>query len=140
MKITKRTITASEYLYDNQPYDCYWYFTRHGVGIGSIPKGAQVYYTLEADGGEYFLTDKLLTTKALNDYEIKEQAPKGMTKELTEKLFNNLYVIIWDNDVVTFYETYRDMDNDYKEQSENGLSGQVMKTSEFLDKWAEKNM
>ena len=92
------------------------------------------------DGGEYFLTDKLLTTKALNDYEIKEQAPKGMTKELTEKLFNNLYVIIWDNDVVTFYETYRDMDNDYKEQSENGLSGQVMKTSEFLDKWAEKNL
>ena len=54
----------------------YWYYTKHGIGPGAIPKGVTVLDTVETDDwGTYVLLDKMLTTKELEDYEIKEQVP-----------------------------------------------------------------
>lgn len=64
----KRYIRSSQYLH-------YWYFTRHGVQPGSVPKGLDIEDIIDADGGSYFLTNRVLTTDELNFYEIKEKMP-----------------------------------------------------------------
>ena len=58
----------------------FWYFTRHGVQPGAVPKGIQILDIIEcADGsGAYFKSDKVLTTKELNDFEIVEKKPEGL--------------------------------------------------------------
>ena len=57
----------------------YWYYQRHGVGPGSIPRDVQCLKILDAapKPGDYFLSDKLLTTQELREYEIKEEVPEG---------------------------------------------------------------
>lgn len=69
----------------------YWYFTRHGVQPGSIPKGTPIDDVIDKDGGSYFLTDRLLTTKELEEYEIKERRPfdKIMNCEITASTAND---------------------------------------------------
>lgn len=60
----------------------FWYFTKHGVGPGSVPKGITIEKTIDKDGGEYFLIkDKILSTYALNKYEIKEKSPKDVDED-----------------------------------------------------------
>lgn len=58
----------------------FWYFTKHGVQPGAVPKGIQILDIIEcADGsGAYFKSDKVLTTKELNDFEIVEKKPEGL--------------------------------------------------------------
>ena len=56
----------------------YWYFTTHGVQPGSVPKGLNIIKIVDAPEGSYFLTDKVITTKALHEYDIKERAPKNV--------------------------------------------------------------
>lgn len=57
----------------------YWYFTTHGVMPGSVPKGLNIIKIVDKPEGTYFLTDRVLTTKSLKHYDIKERAPKGVT-------------------------------------------------------------
>lgn len=54
----------------------YWYFTHHGVQPGSIPKHTPVLDVKDTASGSYFLTDRVLTTSELNEYEITEKAPE----------------------------------------------------------------
>lgn len=63
--------------YTNEDYllTPYWYFTRHGVGPGSIPKNVYVWTSFRADGGYYFATSDIISTKDLKDFEIKEKQP-----------------------------------------------------------------
>ena len=69
----------------------YWYFTRHGVQPGSIPKGANVLTIQDVENGTYVKLDRVLTTKELNDYEIIEKRPEGLdeSKSINEDI-NNL--------------------------------------------------
>lgn len=64
----------------------FWYFTRHGVQPGAVPKGIQILDIIDcADGsGSYFKSDKVLTTKELNDFEIVEKKPEGLKEASTE--------------------------------------------------------
>ena len=61
------------------PYGPYWYYTKHGVGPGSVPRDITILkcaYDEENDPwGEYFLSDKLLTTDDLRRYDLKEKTP-----------------------------------------------------------------
>lgn len=60
----------------------FWYFTKHGVGPGSVPKEITIEKTIDKDGGEYFLIkDKILSTDALNKYEIKEKSPDDIEED-----------------------------------------------------------
>lgn len=53
----------------------FWYFTRHGVQPGSIPRRAHVLDMLDTPSGTYVKLDCVLNTKELNEYDMKEQAP-----------------------------------------------------------------
>ena len=58
----------------------FWYFTRHGVQPGSVPKGIQILDIIEcADGsGAYFKSDKVLKKKELNELEILKMKHKAL--------------------------------------------------------------
>ena len=60
---------------DNQTY---WYMTHHGVMPGSVPRGLNILEVIDTKEGTYFKTDRVITTKALDYYDIKEQRPKGV--------------------------------------------------------------
>ena len=70
----------------------FWYFTRHGVQPGSVPKGIQILDIIDcADGsGAYFKSDKVLTTKELNDFEIVEKKPEGLKESLNLNEVKNI--------------------------------------------------
>ena len=53
----------------------YWYFTRHGVQPGSVPKDINILDIVDADNGSYFLSDKVIDTDNLHKYEIEEKKP-----------------------------------------------------------------
>lgn len=60
----------------------FWYFTKHGIGPGSVPKDIDIEEIIEKDNGEYFLIkDKILSTYALNKYEIKEKSPDDVDED-----------------------------------------------------------
>lgn len=67
----------------------YWYFTTHGVGPGSIPKGINVLKVVEGENdkgtlGDYVLLDAVLNTDELKEYDLRELAPKKVTESLDE--------------------------------------------------------
>lgn len=67
----------------------YWYFTTHGVGPGSIPKGINVLKVVEGKNdkgtlGDYVLLDAVLNTDELKEYDLRELAPKKVTESLDE--------------------------------------------------------
>lgn len=53
----------------------FWYFTKHGVQPGSVPKGISVGEVKDTPEGTFFTSDKVLTTKELNDFDIVEKKP-----------------------------------------------------------------
>lgn len=69
----KRIVTASA---DSDKM--YWYFTRHGVMPGSIPKNGHVGDIRDTPNGTYFQFDRPMTTAELTEYEIKEQSPDNI--------------------------------------------------------------
>lgn len=56
--------------------DRYWYFTRHGVQPGSVPKYVNILDIVDKPEGSYFLADGVILTKDLRDYDIKERKPE----------------------------------------------------------------
>lgn len=70
--------------YDNHPDGIeeshslaeYWYFTKHGVQPGSIPNNIDILEIKDTPNGTYFKGNRVLTTKELQDYEIKEKSPE----------------------------------------------------------------
>lgn len=70
----KRYIRSAEF-FDKNEGDTYWYFTRHGVQLGSVPRGLNIINVVDRPEGSYFETDKVITTDALNYYDITEKSP-----------------------------------------------------------------
>ena len=70
----KRYIRSAEFV-DKNEGDTYWYFTRHGVQPGSVPRGLNIINVVDRPEGSYFETDKVITTDALDYYDIKEKSP-----------------------------------------------------------------
>lgn len=68
------SIEAEEF-FDKGEDGEYWYFTKHGVQPGSIPRGLEILDLIDRPEGTYFLTNRVLTTDALNHYDIKEKSP-----------------------------------------------------------------
>lgn len=63
----------------------YWYFTRHGVQPGSIPKSIDTLYdVIDTPEGTYFATNTILNTKELSEYEIKEKWLPEKFKDQTD--------------------------------------------------------
>lgn len=54
----------------------YWYFTKHGIQPGSVPKYVNIIDIQDTQNGSYFLTDGVIKTEDLKRYEIKEKKPE----------------------------------------------------------------
>lgn len=82
----------------------FWYFTRHVVQPGAVPKGIQILDIIDcADGsGAYFKSDKVLTTKELNDFEIVEKKPEGLKESLNLNEAKNIINVLNKNLRVRF--------------------------------------
>ena len=85
--------------FDKPPHE-FWYYTKHGLGPGTIPRDVQVLDVKEDDNwGTYIKLDKVLTTDELNKYEIKEKIPPNeLTEEVDEESFNKLKEIAYELD------------------------------------------
>ena len=62
----------------------YWYFTRHGVQPGSVPKYVNILDIVDTPEGSYFLADGVILTDDLRNYEIKERKPKNDVVETSK--------------------------------------------------------
>ena len=62
---------------DFVPYEDreYWYFTKHGVQPGSIPRGVNVLDIIDIPNGSYVCLDAALNTSELKQYDLIEMAP-----------------------------------------------------------------
>ena len=79
----------------------YWYFTRHGVQPGSIPKSIDTLYdVIDTPEGTYFATNTILNTKELSEYEIKEKWLPEKFKDQTNYFEHNRVVSSADSRVV----------------------------------------
>lgn len=107
----------------------YWYFTRHGVQPGSIPKGANVLTIQDVENGTYVKLDRVLTTKELNDYEIIEKRPEGLdeSKSINEDRQSDILTIksnikdnlVLDNYIGTGKSHYQDYQIELFHDSDN---------------------
>ena len=71
----------------------YWYFTRHGVQPGSVPKDINILDIVDVDNGSYFLSDKVIDTDNLHEYEIEEKKPDFLeSNQKSNKLTRNKLV------------------------------------------------
>lgn len=82
IRIPERKQIDSEYRNDDiysstTLSDRYWYFTRHGVQPGSVPKYVNILDIVDTPEGTYFLADGVILTNDLRNYEIQERKPKG---------------------------------------------------------------
>lgn len=62
----------------------FWYFTRHGVQPGSVPKYVNILDIVDTPEGTYFLADGVILTDDLRNYEIKERKPKSAVVEASK--------------------------------------------------------
>lgn len=72
-----------------KPGGPWWYFTTHGVQPGSVPNDINIEKIIDTPNGSYFLSNKVLTTQELNEYEIKERKPdESLISESATNLTN----------------------------------------------------
>lgn len=60
----------------------FWYYSKHGIGPGTIPKGVEVIDVVEDDDfNTWIALDKVLTTSELEEFELKEQTPPDLNED-----------------------------------------------------------
>ena len=71
------------------PSSRYWYFTRHGVQPGSVPKYVNILDIVDTPEGSYFLADGVIRTDDLRKYEIKERKPESGVVEASKSTMSS---------------------------------------------------
>lgn len=103
----------------------YWYFTRHGLGPGMMPKGVNVVDTYEEDYKTWFKTDKLLTTEELNEYEIKEEwPPEGAVTHNGDVIESctDIKAAAFKSEYATYYDPISKQETVTKRQLDKGVN------------------
>lgn len=95
IKIPERMQLDSEYRNDDiysstTSSSRYWYFTRHGVQPGSVPKYVNILDIVDKPEGSYFLADGVILTKDLRDYDIKERKPEDSVTSSTRIEYSDI--------------------------------------------------
>lgn len=91
-----RPVNANEDRADDEIYSSttsssrYWYFTRHGVQPGSVPKYVNILDIVDKPEGSYFLADGVILTKDLRDYDIKERKPEDSVTSSTRIEYSDI--------------------------------------------------
>lgn len=71
----KKVKESIDYTDENYLYKPYWYFTRHGMGPGSVPPKMSVWTWFETPEGTYFASSRIISKQDLSEYEIFEKQP-----------------------------------------------------------------
>lgn len=79
-----KAIAEDEIYSSTTPSRRYWYFTRHGVQPGSVPKYVNILDIVDTPEGSYFLADGVIRTDDLRKYEIKERKPESGVVEASK--------------------------------------------------------
>lgn len=66
--------------------DGYWFFTKHGVQPGSIPKDVEILDIVDTARGTFVKFNRFLSTKELNYYDMIEKSPEGITSAKSTKI------------------------------------------------------
>lgn len=95
IKIPERKQLDSEYRNDDiyssiTSSSRYWYFTRHGVQPGSVPKYVNILDIVDKPEGSYFLADGVILTNDLRDYDIKERKPEDSVTSSTRIEYSDI--------------------------------------------------
>ena len=104
---------------DSVPYEKrkYWYWTKHGLGPGTLPKGVNVLDAKEGQNnkgtwGVFVLLDAVLNTNELKNYDIIELAPDNAKRPIQVQIFDGKN----DGKMVDFVESLNE-DDDYEEDT-----------------------
>lgn len=73
--VESRIIHSSSDIHANKQADGYWFFTRHGVQPGSVPKDVEILDMIDTRNGTFIKFDRFLSTKELHYYDMIEKAP-----------------------------------------------------------------
>ncbi len=78
-KVESRIIHSSSDIRSKTQDNEYWFFTRHGVQPGSVPKDVEILDIIDTPNGTFVKLNRFLSTKELNYYDMIEKAPEGIT-------------------------------------------------------------
>lgn len=86
---------------DVVPYEKrrYWYWTKHGLGPGTLPKGVNVLDAKEGQNqkgtwGVFVLLDAVLNSSELREYDLIELAPKEVNESIPSYYDGQVYVCV----------------------------------------------
>lgn len=90
-KVESRIIHSSSDIRSKTQDNGYWFFTRHGVQPGSVPKDVEILDIVDTPNGTFVKLNRFLSTKELDYYDLVEKAPEGITSsESTQICWNDM--------------------------------------------------
>lgn len=85
-KVESRIIHSSSDIRSKTQDNGYWFFTRHGVQPGSVPKDVEILDIVDTPNGTFVKLNRFLSTKELDYYDLVEKAPEGITSAESTKI------------------------------------------------------
>lgn len=90
-KVESRIIHSSSDIRSKTQDNGYWFFTRHGVQPGSVPKDVEILDIMDTPNGTFVKLNRFLSTKELDYYDLVEKAPESITSdESTQICWNDM--------------------------------------------------
>lgn len=87
-KVESRIIHSSSDIRSKTQDTGYWFFTRHGVQPGSIPRDVEILDIVDTPNGTFVKLNRFLSTKELDYYDLVEKAPESITSD--EDVFDDI--------------------------------------------------
>lgn len=87
-KVESRIIHSSSDIRSKTQDNGYWFFTRHGVQPGSVPKDVEILDIVDTPNGTFVKLNRFLSTKELDYYDLVEKAPESITSD--EDVFDDI--------------------------------------------------
>lgn len=87
-KVESRIIHSSSDIRSKTQDNGYWFFTRHGVQPGSVPKDVEILDIVDNPNGTFVKLNRFLSTKELDYYDLVEKAPESITSD--EDVFDDI--------------------------------------------------
>ena len=88
-KVESRIIHSSSDIRSKTQDNEYWFFTRHGVQPGSVPKDVEILDIVDTPNGTFVKLNRFLSTKELNYYDIIEKAPESITSDEDDNIYSS---------------------------------------------------
>lgn len=88
-KVESRIIHSSSDIRSKTQDNGYWFFTRHGVQPGSVPKDVEILDIMDTPNGTFVKLNRFLSTKELDYYDLVEKAPESITSDEDDNIYSS---------------------------------------------------